>query len=111
LGIADSVTVLARDAAAADAAATLVANAVDCEDPAVERCPASALDPDSDLGERLVTRRVGPLPRDKVLAALARGRALAAAYHARGLIADDAIMIQVETLTLAPETDLERIDP
>jgi ApbE superfamily uncharacterized protein (UPF0280 family) len=37
LGIADSVTVLARCAAAADAAATVVANAVDAEHPAIER--------------------------------------------------------------------------
>ena len=32
LGIADSVTVLAKDGATADAAATLIANAVDCDD-------------------------------------------------------------------------------
>ena len=40
LGIADAVTVLARDAATADAAATLIANAVDCDSPAVRRAPA-----------------------------------------------------------------------
>ncbi len=62
LGIADAVTVLAASAAAADAAATLVANAVDLPGhPAVRRGPASAEDPDSDLGERLVVLDVGPL--------------------------------------------------
>ncbi|HZY23726.1 MAG TPA: UPF0280 family protein, partial [Beijerinckiaceae bacterium] len=45
LGIADSVTVVAASAAAADAAATVVANAVDLDSPAIERRPASALDP------------------------------------------------------------------
>ena len=40
LGIADAVTVLAADAAAADAAATLVANAVNAEHPAIRRLPA-----------------------------------------------------------------------
>ena len=49
LGIADSATVLAATAAAADAAATLIANAVNVEHPAIERRPARDLDPDSDL--------------------------------------------------------------
>ncbi len=51
LGIADSVTVLAATAAAADAAATMIANAVNVDHPAIERRPARDLDPDSDLGE------------------------------------------------------------
>ena len=42
LGIADSVTVVAASAAAADAAATVVANAVDLDSPAIERRPASS---------------------------------------------------------------------
>src|SRR5207247_11022489 len=45
-----AVTVLASRAADADAAATLIANAVDLDHPAVERRPATSLDPDSDLG-------------------------------------------------------------
>lgn len=62
LGIADAVTVLASSAAVADAAATLLANAVDLPgNPKIERTPARELDPDSDLGERLVTTGVGPL--------------------------------------------------
>jgi hypothetical protein len=97
LGIADSVTVLAADAATADVAATLIANAVDIEHPAVVRRPASALDPDSDLGDRLVTVAVGDLPRGAVLAALEAGRRRAADYLARGLIADAALMLQGET--------------
>lgn len=74
LGIADAVTVLARSAAQADAAATLIANAVDLPGhAAITRVPARDLAPDSDLGDRLVTQGVGPLsPRD-VAAALERG--------------------------------------
>ena len=49
LGIADSATVLAATAAAADAAATLIANAVNVDHPSIERRPARDLDPDSDL--------------------------------------------------------------
>ena len=74
LGIADSVTVLAADAARADAAATLIANAVDLPGhPAIRRMPASELDPDSDLGERMVTVEVGALGSDEVARALERG--------------------------------------
>lgn len=74
LGIADSVTVLARDAAAADAAATIVANSVDLPGhPAIVRGPASDIDPDSDLGNRLVTLDVGELCDGEVTAALRAG--------------------------------------
>src|SRR5207302_3045389 len=62
LGIADAVTVLAESAAAADAAATVIANAVDLPGhPAITRVPACELAPDSDLGTRLVTQDVGEL--------------------------------------------------
>jgi len=75
LGIADSVTVLAANAAAADAAATIIANAVNADHPTIERQPARDLDPDSDLGELLVTTRVGALPADVIDHALDRGAA------------------------------------
>jgi ApbE superfamily uncharacterized protein (UPF0280 family) len=94
LGIADGVTVLARDAAAADAAATLVANAVDLDHPAIERRPAIELDPDSDLGDRPVTLSVGPLPPDAVEAALAAGMAEAERMRARGLIVAAGLWLQ-----------------
>lgn len=87
LGIADAVTVLAADAASADAAATVIANAVDLPGhPAVIRRPAAAIDPDSDLGDRLVTWEVGALTRAEVAAALAAGADAAEACRARGLI-------------------------
>jgi hypothetical protein len=100
LGIADSVTVLAADAATADAAATLIANAVDIDHPAVLRRPASALDPDSDLGDRLVTVAVGEMPRHAVRAALEAGRRRAAACQARGLIVDAVLVLQDESAGL-----------
>ena len=77
LGVADAVTVLADTAAMADAAATMIANAVDVDHPAVQRAPASSLRDDSDLGERLVTVAVGALPADAVSVALGRGERFA----------------------------------
>jgi ApbE superfamily uncharacterized protein (UPF0280 family) len=86
LGIADAVTVLARNAAAADAAATLIANAVDVDHPAILRSPARAVKEDSDLGERLVTVKVGPLPEAAARQALRSGLAVAERMKAGRLI-------------------------
>lgn len=77
LGIADAVTVTAISAASADAAATLIANAVDLASDRIIRKPAATLDPDSDLGERLVTVHVPPLDGDEIERALAAGTAFA----------------------------------
>jgi hypothetical protein len=94
LGIADAVTVLARDAVTADVAATLIANAVDLPGhPAIRREPACALQPDSDLGERPVTTDVGPLADEEVSEALERGLAVAEDYRRRGLIEAAALFL------------------
>ena len=94
LGIADSVTVLAANAAAADAAATMVANCVNSDDPAILRKPACELKDDTDLGERLVTVGVGALPADTVEQALASGAQRAEQLVARGLIHCAALWLQ-----------------
>lgn len=78
LGIADSVTVLAGNAAIADTAATLIANAVDLpQSGKVTRAPASDVDPDSDLGNQLVTIGVDHLSESECHDALQRGLQLA----------------------------------
>ncbi len=84
-GIADAVTVLAADAAA-DAAATLIANQVNVASPLVRRAPAESLRDDSDLGSRLVTVHVPPLAPALVHEALDRGAAFARACVERGWI-------------------------
>lgn len=94
LGIADSATVLAATAAAADAAATMIANAVNADHPSIERQPASSLDPDSDLGNRLVTVAVGDLPLEIIDAALDRGLAEARRLRLCGLIDSAALSLQ-----------------
>lgn len=94
LGIADAVTVLAPTAAAADAAATLIANAVDLPGhPAIERAPAHELDPDSDLGDRPIVIEVGRLAHDDIGAALAAGRETAGEMVRRGLIRSAALWL------------------
>lgn len=87
LGIADAVTVAAQTAAAADVAATLIANAVDLPGhSAIHRVPASDLSPDSDLGGRLVTMGVAPLTSEETNSAIARGLVIAKDFVGRGLI-------------------------
>lgn len=95
MGIADSVTVLAGSAASADAAATLIANAVDLPGhPAVTRMPANRLVDDSDLGDRLVTTVCGPLTDAEIDDALDRGAAFAADLIARGHIRQVALHLR-----------------
>jgi uncharacterized protein len=94
LGIADAVTVLAADAAAADAAATMIANRVDIDSPAVVRRPAVALKDDTDLGSRLVTVAVGELSREEVESALDAGAAFAAELRREGIIAAAALALR-----------------
>ncbi|HTB93062.1 MAG TPA: UPF0280 family protein [Candidatus Sulfotelmatobacter sp.] len=98
LGIADAVTVLAGSASAADAAATVIANAVDLSDhPGITRIPARVISPDSDLGNLRVTRGVGPLSDSDVAAALDSGRRVAESLRARGLIHSSALRLQSRT--------------
>ncbi len=98
LGIADAVTVLARDGASADVAATLIANAVDLpRHPAIGRTPAIELSPDSDLGERLVTTAIGALTAEEVSEALERGLAVARDFYRRGLIVAAALFLAEES--------------
>lgn len=94
LGIADAVTVVARSAAQADVAATLIANAVDLPGhPVITRTPAHDLSPDSDLGARLVTTGVGPLHSDEVRAALRSGQQVAAQMRRENLIMQAALSL------------------
>jgi uncharacterized protein len=102
LGIADAVTVLARTASQADAAATIIANAVDLPDhPAIVRCPAHDLQPDSDLGPRLVTRDVGELSSGEIKDALEVGAARAHQLLAAGLIDGAALSLHGEMRVVA----------
>ena len=96
LGIADAVTVLAESAAAADVAATLIANNVNVEYPTIERAPASELDDQTDLGNRLVTVDVGRLDADGVAAALNKGMQTAQHMCDCGLITAAVLVLKEE---------------
>lgn len=112
LGIADAVTVLAQTAATADAAATLIANAVDLPGhPTIVRVPACDLSPDSDLGARAVTLEVGILNVCEVATALEAGRAYAAKLVARGLIQAACLSLRGAFVTVGETVMIEERDP
>lgn len=103
-GIADSVTILARTAAEADAAASVVANTVDLPGhAAVTRVPACGIDPDSDLGTRLVTWDVGRLPPASVATALDNGARVAHALIGRGCIHGAVLALRGQVRVCAPQ--------
>lgn len=108
LGIADAVTVLAATASQADAAATVIANAVDLPGhPGIIRQPASELQPDSDLGPRLVTRDVGELSHHEIADALEFGAERARQLFDRGLIEGAVLQLCGDMLVVGPK-DFER---
>ena len=64
------------------------------DDPAIERAPAASLDPDSDLGERLVTVGVGDLEAGAVETALDAGVSVAAAFEQAGLVSAAVLVLR-----------------
>ena len=104
LGISDSVTVLAKSAAIADVAATLIANAVDIPDhPHIGRTPATDLSPDSDLGLQLVTVAVPLLNENERAEALQRGLETAQDYLSRSLICGAFLLLQGESREISAQ--------
>ncbi|HEY0123189.1 MAG TPA: UPF0280 family protein [Rhizobium sp.] len=103
MGIADSVTVLATTAATADAAVTLVANAVDLPGhAAIDRARAIDVVDDSDLGERLVVISCGPLTDAEVDMALSCGLARAERFITLGLIDRAGLFLKNQGLLAMP---------
>ncbi len=106
-GIADSVTVIASSAASADTAATLIANAVDLPfDRRIRREAACLLQPDSDLGERLVVTNVPPLDNEDCLAALNSGAARAATMLSNRQIDGAVLFLQGQSLVVGSHFEL-----
>jgi uncharacterized protein len=105
LGIADAVTVLSESAGQADAAATIIANAVNLPGhSAILRIAAREISPDSDLLDLLVTRAVGPLSPQEINRALGSGKRVAEELRKRGLIHAAALCLQERVwLVATPE--------
>jgi ApbE superfamily uncharacterized protein (UPF0280 family) len=85
-GIASAATVLADDASLADAAATVLGNFTNVEDPRIARALAEALYPETDIAGEWVTTQVGALPPERVEEAVQNGLRKADALCEKGLI-------------------------
>ncbi|MEM9426453.1 MAG: UPF0280 family protein [Pseudomonadota bacterium] len=97
-GIADAVTVLARSAAEADVAATLIANRVDLPGhPAISRRPADEVEAIPQLGTMPVTADVGPLSAQDIATALDTGQRYAEDLLDRGLIEGATLLLDQQT--------------
>jgi ApbE superfamily uncharacterized protein (UPF0280 family) len=94
-GVMESVTVLAKSCAVADAFATSLANASYIDSPAIHRTLARLIDPDTDIPELMVTETVGRLTPQEVNqsmqqvlmrlnAVVARQQILGATLHLQG---------------------------
>lgn len=99
LGIADAVMVIADEASTADAAATMIANAVHlpayhAEADRIKTAPALSLDSASDLGHRQVTTHVGALSPSAITQALDSGEIAAQAVLAQKPIAGAVIRVK-----------------
>lgn len=114
LGIADSVTVLARTAAQADAAATMIANAVNVVDARIQRRCANEVKDDSDLGELEITVNVPPLDAASISRALQSGQRRAHELQRLGLIHSALLVCQGEAVRIsapAPDVSHEHSEP
>ena len=107
-GIADAVTVIAASGAIADVAATLIANRVNCSDEGIQRRPALDLDPDTDLGERLVTVGVGELSEKAIKDALDRGERFARSLLEQGNIKGALLSLQSHKRTVGLPFDRQK---
>jgi hypothetical protein len=110
LGIADAVTVLATSASMADAAATIIGNAVDLPNhPNVHRAPARCLSPDSDLGDLMVTCEVGDLSSDEIACALDAGATLAVQLQSQSLIHSAALHLRGATRVVTARSPIAAV--
>ena len=102
-GTADLVTVWAETASLADAAATFLAGRADVSGREIVKVQARELDPESDLGSRPVTARVGRLSEDQRQRALSRGSEAGQALLEAGAISGCFILVQGDSVLIDPD--------
>ena len=109
-GLASAVVCFAKNSSFADAAATSVANATNCEYSGVKRCLAEKLDPLTDLKGQTVTCEVGALSKKAVTAALKNGLLNAKPLYEKKMIAGVIIFVKGRIATV-PQTLLRALRP
>ena len=85
-GIASAATVLSQSASLADAAATVIGNFTNVEDPSIKRFLAERIYPDTDIAGEWVTTEVGRLSQEKIEEAVRNGLSKAHSICQKGFI-------------------------
>jgi len=93
-GIASAATVLSETASHSDAAATVIGNFTNVEDPNITRSLAEKIYPDTDIAGERVTIRAGKLSKEKIEEALNKGLSKTYSLCQRGLIKGALIALQ-----------------
>lgn len=108
LGVADFVTVVAENAAVADAAATFICNRTRIRSPQIERARSESLDPGTDIPGETVTVRVGDLSPEEVESALRKGLSAAAALKQTGRIKEAVLSLKgARVHTFGPGSEIQ----
>jgi ApbE superfamily uncharacterized protein (UPF0280 family) len=97
-GIASAATVFAENASLADAAATVVGNFTNVDDPNISRTPAEKIYPDTDIAEEWVTVKAGKLSQEKIGEALDNGLVKAYSIFQKRLIKGALIAVQGQVI-------------
>jgi ApbE superfamily uncharacterized protein (UPF0280 family) len=93
-GIASAAVVLSDKASLADAAATVIGNFTNIEDPSITKSLAEKIYPDTDIAGEWVIIKVGKLSQQKIEEALNSGLSKAYSICQRGLIKGALIALQ-----------------
>jgi len=93
-GIASAATVLAENVSLADAAATVIGNFTNVDDPSISRTLAERIYPDTDIAGEWVTAKVGTLSQRKIGKALTNGLTKANSICQKGLIKGAIVAVQ-----------------
>ena len=93
-GIASAATVFAENASLADAAATVIGNFTNVDDPNISRTFAEKIYPDTDIAGEWVTVEVGKLSSEKIEEALTNGLNKANSICQKGFIKGALIAVQ-----------------
>ena len=104
-GIASAATVLSETASLSDAAATVIGNFTNIEDPSITRSLAEKIYPDTDIAGGWVTIKVGKLSQEKIEEALNSGLSKAYSIYQKEFINGALIALQgkaVWTESLSP---------
>jgi ApbE superfamily uncharacterized protein (UPF0280 family) len=104
-GIASAAVVVSSTASVADAAATLLGNTINVDDPEIERQLAEEIYSGTDISGHMVTTKVGNLSQDKIKEALEKGLIKARELQHSGMILGALLALKGEikiTDTLSP---------